>query len=143
MISILNVSIPLYESVKLGQKILQLVPDQYSTYFLTPTQKNYLYLFQFISIAEDGKPNSPAYLAKYREMVSLVEMAAQSRLWIGKDYNNFVLKDLTNLNDPFEGEESPNLLRFQFRVESFSNLTVRCSVGCIKFLSFFKKDMAQ
>lgn len=36
-------------------------------------------------------------------MVSQVQLAAQSRLWIGKDYNNFVLKDLTNLDDPFEG----------------------------------------
>jgi len=45
----------------------------------------------------------PAYLDKYREMVNMVEMAAQSRLWIGKDYNNFVLKDLTNLDDPFAG----------------------------------------
>ena len=47
--------------------------------------------------------STTAYLAQYREMVNRVEMAAQSRLWIGKDYNNFVLKDLTHLDDPFEG----------------------------------------
>uniref|UniRef100_H2Z4U6 phospholipase D n=1 Tax=Ciona savignyi TaxID=51511 RepID=H2Z4U6_CIOSA len=30
-----------------------------------------------------------------------VEHAAQAKLWIGKDYNNFILKDLSQLDDPF------------------------------------------
>nr|CAB3264933.1 phospholipase D1-like [Phallusia mammillata] len=42
------------------------------------------------------------YLQTYQQMVSQVEKAGKSRLWIGKDYNNFIAKDLTNLDDPFE-----------------------------------------
>uniref|UniRef100_F6WA81 Phospholipase n=1 Tax=Ciona intestinalis TaxID=7719 RepID=F6WA81_CIOIN len=40
-------------------------------------------------------------LTQYKDMVNQVEYAAQSKLWIGKDYNNFILKDLTQLDDPF------------------------------------------
>ena len=58
----------------------------------------------FVSDKKDPKAPQFAYLEKYREMVSQVQLASQSRLWIGKDYNNFVLKDLTNLDDPFEGD---------------------------------------
>uniref|UniRef100_H2Z4U1 Phospholipase n=1 Tax=Ciona savignyi TaxID=51511 RepID=H2Z4U1_CIOSA len=38
---------------------------------------------------------------QYKNLVNKVEHAAQAKLWIGKDYNNFILKDLSQLDDPF------------------------------------------
>uniref|UniRef100_H2Z4U4 Phospholipase n=1 Tax=Ciona savignyi TaxID=51511 RepID=H2Z4U4_CIOSA len=41
------------------------------------------------------------HLQQYKNLVNKVEHAAQAKLWIGKDYNNFILKDLSQLDDPF------------------------------------------
>uniref|UniRef100_H2Z4U2 Phospholipase n=1 Tax=Ciona savignyi TaxID=51511 RepID=H2Z4U2_CIOSA len=44
------------------------------------------------------------HLQQYKNLVNKVEHAAQAKLWIGKDYNNFILKDLSQLDDPFGGK---------------------------------------
>ncbi|XP_076810877.1 phospholipase D1-like isoform X2 [Clavelina lepadiformis] len=58
----------------------------------------------------NGKPKGKTeiYLEQYKEMVTKADKMGKSRLWIGKDYNNFILKDLTNLDDPFEDEIDRN-----------------------------------
>ncbi|XP_078494290.1 phospholipase D1 isoform X2 [Ciona intestinalis] len=54
-----------------------------------------------VTVEDAAPPQASSVLTQYKDMVNQVEYAAQSKLWIGKDYNNFILKDLTQLDDPF------------------------------------------
>ncbi|XP_039258674.2 phospholipase D1-like isoform X3 [Styela clava] len=49
----------------------------------------------------DGGPASSAGAA-YKGMVENMKLAGQAKLWVGKDYANFVAKDLAHLDDPYD-----------------------------------------
>lgn len=41
---------------------------------------------------------------EYKGIVQNIKKVGQGKLWVGKDYCNFVMKDLANLNAPYEGK---------------------------------------
>ena len=54
---------------------------------------------------EDGRPVTVTSFMKMKEPEGELEgLKGQSKLWIGKDYVNFIHKDPVDVRNPFEGK---------------------------------------
>ena len=65
----------------------------------------YIYIFSFSTNVSELPPNPEA------DMYEEYNIDITSRLWVGKDYTNFIAKDFVDLDKPFNGGNNHFLLQ--------------------------------
>lgn len=68
-----------------------------SCLFLNPTK----YTLNFVNSLA---PPPPLMRTSSEIKIDELGLKGSSKLWIGKDYVNFIVKDFVDLHNPFEGE---------------------------------------